>query len=103
MDMSSACTAPDDDSLERQYWLDEREDQWREETGNVEVENFWDEVVRYAQSVVEHFPGDFEQVVLHLESEYANNLTSAMIEEIAEQVVGHRPPAIYQLVVLPPA
>jgi hypothetical protein len=66
------------------------------------VDNFRAEVLRYAQSVAEHFPGDFEQVAQHLESEYPELLTTDMIEEIAEEVVGHRPSAFYELVTQAP-
>lgn len=67
------------------------------------VENFKEEVLCYARSVAEHFPGNFEQVELHLESEYPDLLTPDMIAEIAEEVVGYRPTNSYHLVTLPPA
>lgn len=65
------------------------------------VENFEAELQQYAQSVAEHFPGDFEQVVEHLESNYPE-LPLDMIEEVAEKAVGHRSPAFYELITQPP-
>ena len=50
--------------------------------------SLYDDMVRYARNVAEHFPGDCEQIELHLESEFPEGAPTEIMYAALEAIGG---------------